>query len=175
MGQNVKLKNFWSSVSASFMLPFSFHRLSFVFFCKTFGNQKPVSCPATANVFFSFNLFSNSFPNLIFETLFSTSFFEPFFFELFFNLFLLNLFFQPLFFNLFFQPLFFNLFFSTSFFQPLFSRLLFSTSFVNLYSWKNFHQIVRIVQLDCGKFEEKNWWKFFFKGWKKRLKKRGWK
>ena len=86
----------WKTFEVLFQLHscflFNFHRyfkLEFLFLLQNFGNQKPVSCPATVKClfFFQFVMFSNSFPNLFF----STSFLNPYF--------------QPLFFNLFFQPL----------------------------------------------------------------------
>ena len=73
--------------------------LSFVFFCKTLETKSQLAIQQLSIVFFSFNLFSNSFPNLFFQPVFSNLFFQPLFSTSFFNLF-----FQPLFFNLFFQP-----------------------------------------------------------------------
>ena len=128
----------WSSVSASFMLPFNFHgyfKLEFRFLLQNFGNQKPVIYPATVNCLFFFQ----SVLKFISQPLFSTSF--------------VNLFFQTSFFNLFFQLLFFQPFFSTSsqllFIQPVFSTYFFNLlkkTFIN--SYLKFTTILTI------------WWKF---------------
>ena len=54
--------------------------LSFVFFCKTLETKSQLAIQQLSIVFFSFNLFSNSFPNLLnSQPLFSTSFFNLFF------------------------------------------------------------------------------------------------